>query len=78
MSVPEYNPWRWYRRTGNTQLRPYVPGEDLSHVSISAQDIPASGGFIARNFKDHADQWYISAAYAADNLELIEEVVPNA
>ena len=70
MSEPEYNPWRWCRRTGHSELRPYVPGEDLSHVSVSATDTPSPGGFVARNPRDYADQWYINASYVAENLEL--------
>ena len=77
MSEPEYNPWRWCRRTGHSELRPYVPGEDLSHVSVSATDTPSPGGFIARNPKDYADQWYINAPYVAENLELFAGDCPH-
>ncbi len=43
-------------------------------VSVSEVDLqngsPKIGDFIARNPKNHNDQWLISEQYAADNLEL--------
>ena len=65
--------WQRYRRTGISELRPYIPGEDLTHISVSGTDTPQAGGMIARNPQNHADQWYVSAAYVAANLELLTE-----
>ena len=62
-----------YRRKQIAELRPYVPGEDLTGVSISVEDqkagSPAAGDMIARNPVNHADQWLVSAAYFAVNFE---------
>jgi hypothetical protein len=62
-----------YRRKEIAELRPYVPGETLEVVSISQVDrdagSPKLGDMIARNPKNHADQWLVSAAYFADNFE---------
>jgi hypothetical protein len=62
-----------YRRKEIAELRPYVPGETLEGVSISQVDrdagSPKLGDMIARNPKNHADQWLVSAAYFADNFE---------
>ncbi len=69
-----------YRRSQIAELRPYVPGEDLegeplalAPVSVSAEDrkagSPKAGDMIARNPKNHADQWLVSAAYFAENFE---------
>jgi hypothetical protein len=62
-----------YRRKQIAELRPYVPGEDVFHVSISAEDekvgSPKLGDMIARNPKNHADQWLVAAKYFADNFE---------
>jgi len=33
-----------YRKASTQPLRPYVPGEDLTGVSVSEQDTPAEGG----------------------------------
>jgi hypothetical protein len=71
------NEWKQYRRKQIAELRPYVPGEDLSwgKVSISAEDLkagsPKPGDMIARNPKNHADQWLVAAAYFAENFEPI-------
>lgn len=63
-----------YRRKQIAELRPYVPGETLSdRVSISAADreagSPKAGDMIARNPKNHDDQWLVAAQYFQDNFE---------
>lgn len=63
-----------YRRKQIAELRPYVKGEVLSdRVSISAEDLdagsPKPGDMIARNPKNHADQWLVAADYFVDNFE---------
>jgi hypothetical protein len=63
--------WTVYRRTGITELRLYVPGEDLTGISVSSQDTPQAGGYIARNPTNHADQWYVNAEYVAQHLEAL-------
>lgn len=65
--------WQKYRRTGFSEMRPYVSGEDLSNVSVSAEDDPETDlGVIARNPDNHKDQWYVSRAYFDRNFEVIE------
>ena len=64
--------FKFYRRKGFSEMRTYIPGEDLSGVSVSKEDTPESGGMIARNPKNHADQWYVAKKYFEDNLELAE------
>ncbi len=58
-----------YVRKGFSEMRSYVPNEDLSSVSVSDADTPELGGMIARNPKDHTDQWYVAKKYFEDNLE---------
>ena len=62
-----------YRRKQIAELRPYKPGEDMEGVSISKEDVaagsPKVGDMIARNPKNHADQWLVAAQYFADNFE---------
>ncbi len=63
-----------YRRSQIAELRPYVPGETLNdRVSVSASDLeagsPKAGDMIARNPKNHDDQWLVAAVYFADNFE---------
>lgn len=59
-----------YRKKGTTEMRPHIPGEDLTGVSVSDTDTPEEGGMIARNPKNHYDQWYIAGQYFKDNYEL--------
>lgn len=67
--------FKQYRRKQIAELRPWIEGEGLGTVSISAEDIkagsPKDGDMIARNPKNHADQWLVAAQYFADNFEPI-------
>jgi hypothetical protein len=68
--------WQKYRRTGLSEMRPYIDGEDVSHISISEYDrengSPKAGDMIARNPRNHTDQWLVAAKYFAENLEPAE------
>jgi len=73
------NDFKLYRRTGLSELRYYLSGEDLLGASVSAEDIPESDiQMIARNPKNHDDQWYVARKYFEDNLEEVETDVPLA
>jgi hypothetical protein len=62
--------WRQYRRTGLSEMRPYQAGEDLTDISVNKEDDPETDfGMVARNPKNHDDQWYVARAYFDDNLE---------
>jgi hypothetical protein len=67
--------FKQYRRSQIAELRPYEPGEDMTRVSVSAPDrevgSPKRGDMIARNPKNHDDQWLVAAAYFADNFEAV-------
>lgn len=47
----------------------YIPGEYLAGISVSKTDTPEEGGMVARNPRDHDDQWYVAKKYFEDNLE---------
>lgn len=64
------NYWKRAERIGQIDVRRYVPGEDLSHVSVSPEDTPQEGGWIARNPNNQKDQWYINAEYFEKNYSL--------
>jgi hypothetical protein len=69
--------FKQYRRKSVSEMRPYIEGEILeSKVSISKADqtngSPKIGDMIARNPKNHNDQWLVARAYFDDNLEPIE------
>lgn len=61
--------FKQYRKKQLQEMRPYVPGEDLAGISVSDQDTAEEGGMIARNPKNHADQWYVAKEFFADNYE---------
>jgi len=65
--------WKGYKRKGVSEMRPYEQGEDMSTISISEADkqngSPKLGDMIARNPKDHQDQWLVAAKYFEENLE---------
>lgn len=65
--------WKQYRRKGFSEMRPYVQGENVGGISISDQDrangSPQQGDMIARNPKNHDDQWLVAKKYFEDNLE---------
>ncbi|MBC8508669.1 MAG: hypothetical protein H8D34_27740 [Chloroflexi bacterium] len=64
------NKFKQYRRKGLAEMRSYVPGEDLSGVSVSKADDPLNDlGMIARNPKNHADKWYVAKKYFEDSFE---------
>ena len=69
-----------YRRKQIAEMRPYVPGEDLTGVSISAVDAqagsPQIGDMIARNPANHADQWLVSWRCFFDNFEPLDQEAP--
>jgi hypothetical protein len=62
-----------YRRKQIAELTPWIEGFDMSRVSVSVPDeeagSPKAGDMIARNPKNHDDQWLVAAAYFADNFE---------
>ena len=62
-----------YRRKQIAELREWREGDDMTAVSVSAPDkeagSPKAGDMIARNPKNHADQWLVAAQYFADNFE---------
>ena len=65
--------FRQYRRKQIAELREWEPGEDMSGISVSPEDknnhSPKAGDMIARNPKNHKDQWLVGATYFADNFE---------
>ena len=66
-----------YRRKQIAELRPYKQDEQLSEkVSISQVDkdagSPKIGDMIARNPKNHQDQWLVAKKYFEDNFELLK------
>lgn len=69
IKLPEF---KQYSRKGLSEMRTFVPGEDLSKISVSPEDLKLKtlqGGYVARNPANHEDQWYVAKKYFEDNLE---------
>ena len=70
---PMEETFKQYRRKQIAELRPWQPGDDMINVSVSTEDAkggsPKAGDMIARNPKNHADQWLVAAQYFSDNFE---------
>lgn len=52
--------WKNYRKKALQPMRPYIPGEDLTGISVNKEDTPELGGMIARNPANYEDQWYVA------------------
>ena len=63
---------KYYRKKLLQPMRPYEPGEDLSEISVSAEDTPELGGMVAHNPDNPADQWYVAKQFFEDNYEEME------
>lgn len=61
-----------YRKKNVQPMRPYVPGEDLTGVSVSGEDTPEVGGMVAMNPSNQADKWYVAKAFFETNYEPAE------
>ena len=65
-----------YKRKGLSEMRPYELGEELAGISVSDPDMeagsPKVGDMVARNPKNHQDQWLVAKKYFDDNLEIVE------
>ena len=60
---------KYYRKKLLQPMRPYVPGESLTGVSVNAEDTPELGGMIAVNVVNSADQWYVGKEFFNANYE---------
>lgn len=77
----EMSDFKQYNRKQIAELRPVSDEEtalslQLAGVSISNEDFkngsPKSGDMIARNPKNHEDQWLVAAEYFKENFEEIK------
>ena len=60
----DYPEWKIYRKTQTTRMRPYVPGEDLTHVSVDPGYTPQQGDMIA---SDGKTTWLMAESFFNEN-----------
>lgn len=70
--MTEKLPFKLYVKKGYTPMRPYIPGEDLSGVSVSDEDDPKLGDMIARNVSNHKDQWLVAKEYFETHYDVVD------
>jgi hypothetical protein len=67
--------FKQYRRKQIAELRPYEEDDEMIGISISPEDVkagsPKIGDMIARNPKNHNDQWLVAKQYFEDNFEAV-------
>ena len=56
-----------YRKRHLQPMRPYIPGEDMTGISVNKEDTPELGGMIAVNANNPEDQWYVGKKFFEDN-----------
>lgn len=66
------SPFKNYRKKSVQPMRPYVPGEDMTHISVSESDTLEEGGMVAVNPENQEDRWYVAKKFFEDNYELSE------
>lgn len=64
---------KFYKKKAVQPMRPYVPGEDLTGVSVSTEDTPELGGMIAINPVNPNDMWYVDKKFFEENYEEVME-----
>ena len=76
--------FKQYRRKQIAELRPVTDADFISIrpgglISISSEDSkagsPKAGDMVARNPKNHADQWLVAAQYFVDNFDPADTVL---
>lgn len=66
--------WKEYKLKCRYEMRPYVNGENMKGIHVSQQNAqigcPKEGDMIARNPKQHSDQFLVAKKEFEENLEL--------
>lgn len=60
-----------YRKTAIQPMRPYIPGEDMSLISVADCDTPEEGGMIAVSPDNGKDRWYVAKDFFNKNYETV-------
>ncbi len=56
-----------YRKKNVQSMRPYILNEDMTGISVSAEDTLEEGGMIAVSPANPKDKWYVGAKFFQDN-----------
>lgn len=67
--MSEENSYKKYQKATFQEMRPYVPGEDMTGISIAVGINPEDGGMVARDPDNPTDQWYITKEFMDENYQ---------
>jgi len=64
--------FKQYQRKSMGEMRPYIPGEDLTGITVNPKEVqdygcPKEGDMIARDPKDRDNQWLMSKEFFEEN-----------
>jgi hypothetical protein len=65
--------WTQHYQPESQEMRPYVPGEDLTGITVSDGDSTEGGGWIARNKDDDSDRWFVPTLFYDANYSAIPD-----
>ena len=67
--MKEETEYRDYVKHAAQPMRPYVPGEDLTGVSVQPDTVVREGDMIAINPEDPTDKWVVKQEFFLENYE---------
>lgn len=63
--------FKQYRKSQIAEMKAWEPGDDMRRVSVAPGDAdngsPKDGDMIARNPKNHDDQWLVAGEFFTQN-----------
>lgn len=65
--------WKKYRKVATQEFRDYIPGEDITGISVAPGEVPMEGGKVGRDNK--GSFWYVTPEFMAENYVLAEGVL---
>ena len=63
--------YKKYIKTATQRMRPYIPGEDMTGISVSEEDSPEFGGMVAIG-DDNEARWYVSKTFFELNYKEVD------
>ena len=67
--------FKQYRKNQIAEMRTYEPGEDMTGITVNESDkmngSPKVGDMVARDPRNHKDQWLVSHSFFTANYEPI-------
>jgi len=69
--------WKTYSTTQITEVRPYIPGEDMTNIEVSQADMdngsPLQGDMIGRDPNKPGREWVIGGAFFREYMKEVRK-----